>query len=76
MMRLDKKVPEKIDKRVKIEKERQKVLRKVYATIADDVPYIFLFNSKYILFAHSSRVKWQKPTYQYGIGLSTWWITK
>lgn len=57
-------------------KERITKLREVYRTIAADVPYIFLFNSKFKFYAHSSKIGREKDTYQYTIGRDYWWMTK
>lgn len=57
-------------------KERIKKLREVYKVIADDVPYIFLFNGKYFYYAHNKRVGKEKDAYTYGIGTDYWWMTK
>lgn len=57
-------------------KERVNKLREVYRTIAADVPYIFLFNSKFKFYAHSNRVGKEKDTYPYSIGRDYWWLTK
>ncbi len=57
-------------------KKRVQVLQKVFRTIADDAPYIFLFNRKYELYGHTKRMKRVKDTYSYGIGTGYWWITK
>lgn len=53
--------------------KRVKILRKVYAMIAADYPYAFLFNERYVLYAHSNKVKMVKPTYKYTIGDGFWW---
>ena len=58
------------------EDKRTKILRKVYKMIADDVPYAFFFNSKFSHYAHTKRMKMEKNTYTYGIGLDYWWIQK
>jgi ABC-type transport system substrate-binding protein len=47
-------------------------LKKVYEIIADDYPYIWWFNQKYSLYAHSKRVIKKKETYPYGIGQQFW----
>ena len=57
-------------------KKRIKVLRKVFKTIADDAPYVFFFNNKYKFYAHTKRMKREKDTYNYGVGLGYWWIGK
>lgn len=55
-------------------KKRIGILNKVYEKIAHDVPYAFLFNNKYVLYGHSSRMKMVKPTLKYEVGWSYWWI--
>ena len=57
-------------------KERVKRLREVYKIIADDVPYIFLFNGKFMFYGHSNRVGKEKDTYQFQIGSDYWWLAK
>jgi peptide/nickel transport system substrate-binding protein/microcin C transport system substrate-binding protein len=56
--------------------ERIKKLREVYKTIADDVPYIFLFNGKFSYYAHTKHIGKEKDTYVYGIGSDYWWMSK
>lgn len=56
--------------------ERVKRLREVYRTIAEDVPYIFLFNGKFSYYSHNKRVQKEKDTYVYGIGSKYWWMGK
>jgi peptide/nickel transport system substrate-binding protein/microcin C transport system substrate-binding protein len=57
-------------------KERIKKLKIVFKTIADDVPYIFLFNGKFMFYAHTARIGKPKETFQYTIGSDYWWISK
>jgi peptide/nickel transport system substrate-binding protein/microcin C transport system substrate-binding protein len=57
-------------------KERIKKLKVVYKTIAEDVPYIFLFNGKFMYYAHTKRVAKPKDTFTYEIGSNYWWLTK
>lgn len=57
-------------------KKRVKILQKVFRTIADDAPYIFLFNRKFELYGHTKRMERVKDTYNYGIGTGYWWVTK
>ncbi len=65
------------ESRLIIDKEKRKaVLNKVYKQIAEDYPYVFLFNDKYIFYGHTKRMKRVKDTYTYGVGLDKWWITK
>ena len=52
--------------------ERVKVLRKVHKLIAEDAPYIFLFEPKYQLYAVSARVKRDKDTLNYSLGPQYW----
>ena len=54
--------------------KRIQIYQKIYKEIADDAPYAFLFNNKYFLYAHTSKMKMDKPTYSYGVGYETWWI--
>jgi peptide/nickel transport system substrate-binding protein/microcin C transport system substrate-binding protein len=56
--------------------EKQKripLLKKAFARIAEDVPYLFLFNDAYALYAHTARVKKPVETYRYSIGTAYWW---
>jgi len=57
-------------------KERIKKLRQVYKMIADDVPYLFMFNGKYIFYAHGKNVGKEKDAYQYEVGTNFWWLQK
>lgn len=57
-------------------KERVKRLREVYKIIAEDVPYLFMFNSKYIFYGQSKHVAKEKDTYQYELGTNYWWMAK
>lgn len=58
------------------EEKRTVILRKVYKLIAEDVPYAFFFNSKFQHYAYTKRMKMEKDTYTYGVGLDFWWIQK
>jgi microcin C transport system substrate-binding protein len=55
-------------------RKRIPLLRKIYAKIADDVPYAFLFNDRYVLYSATSRMKMVKPTMKYEIGTGYWWV--
>lgn len=57
-------------------KKRIPLYRKVYAKIANDYPYAFLFNDRYTLYAHTNQVKAPKPTFKYEIGTGYWWAQK
>ena len=52
--------------------ERIKTFRQVYRLIAEDVPYIFLFNRPHVLYGVNQRIKTPKPTFNYFIGTSYW----
>jgi len=56
--------------------KRVKILREVYKIIADDVPYIFFFNSPFSYYGHTSRLKRPKDNYNYTVGLGYWWLDK
>jgi len=63
--------------RLTFDKEKRiELLRKVYKIIAEDVPYAFFFNAKYIFYAHTKRMKREKDTYTFGVGMDYWWIQK
>lgn len=54
-------------------KKRAAIFKKAYALIADDVPYVFLFNRKYEYYGMSSKVKSPGDTFKYDFGYRTWW---
>lgn len=60
-----------IDKQARIKK-----LQEVYREIAKDVPYAFLFNSKFAFYGHTKQTKRPKDTFNFSVGLSHWWIEK
>lgn len=53
--------------------KRTQMLRKVYELIAADVPYAFLFNDKYTLYANSVKVEKPADTFQFDLGWDYWW---
>ena len=53
--------------------ERAKVWHKVYKLIADDAPYVFMFNKKYDHYAVSKKIGMKKPTYTFSIGQQYWY---
>lgn len=55
---------------------RKKILNKVFKEIAEDYPYVFLFNDKFNFYGHTKRMGREKDSYAYGVGLGYWWITK
>lgn len=54
-------------------KKRTAIFKKVYGLIADDVPYVFLFNRKYEYYGMSNKVKSPGETFKYDFGFRTWW---
>ncbi len=63
-----------IDQARKLYEKDQRIplLRKAHELIAGDYPYVFFFNSKYSLYAHTKRVVKPKETFVYGIGQMYW----
>lgn len=57
-----------------VKAKRVALLKKVYAKIAEDAPYAFLFNDKYVFYANSSRVGTPAETFKYEIGTDYWWM--
>lgn len=53
--------------------KRREKLTKVFEIIANDAPYVFLFNPKYSFYAHSKKVSQPGDTLRYNAGLSFWW---
>lgn len=54
--------------------KRLKMLRVVYARIADDAPYAFLFNDKFDFYAHTKRIQKAGETMLYDVGSDFWWM--
>ncbi len=52
--------------------KRLPMLRKVYELIANDAPYLFLFNDKDVIYAHTDKMKKDKESYVYSIGTEFW----
>ena len=52
--------------------ERIKTFRKVYRLIAEDVPYIFMFNSRNKFYGVNQRIYTPAKTFNYDIGMSYW----
>ena len=53
-------------------KKRVEIFKKVYKKIAEDAPYVFLFNRVYDFYAIQGRVQQEKPTYRYTVGVDYW----
>lgn len=49
-------------------------LKEVYKKIAEDAPYAFLFNDKFVFYANSSRIGTPGETFKYEIGTDYWWM--
>jgi len=63
--------------RSKLDKqERIKDFKKVYRLIAEDVPYIFLFNSRKGFYGVNKRIETHKPVRNYTKGLLYWSFKK
>ncbi len=56
--------------------KRIQLFQKVYRLIAEDYPYLFLFNSPFQFYAHSKKVKKERDTYTYEIGTKYWKISR
>lgn len=57
-------------------KKRVQILQKVYETIADDAPYVFLFNSRFNFYAHAKSIGQPADTMRFGTGFHFWWKQK
>lgn len=55
------------------DKKRSAIFKKAYTLIAEDVPYVFLFNAKYDFYAMSKKVAQPGDTFKYDFGYTTWW---
>ena len=53
--------------------KRRPLLYEVYKLIAEDAPYVFLFNDTHIMYMHSKKIGKEKDGRTYGIGTSYWW---
>ena len=71
------KVDELIDKgRSQLNREKRiKSFKQVYHLIAEDVPYIFMFNNKKKFYGLNKRIHAPKPALNYDIGMSFWKFT-
>ena len=55
--------------------KRIEIFQKVYRLIAEDYPYLFLFNYPAQFYTHSKKVKMEKDTYLYELGTRYWWLS-
>lgn len=63
--------------RAELDKNKRKELfKKVYGAIADDVPYVFMFNRKYEYYANSAKMKKAAETFKYNFGYRSWWAAE
>lgn len=64
--------------RMIIDKEKRMVkYKEIYKLIADDVPYLFLFNSDYGFYGHAKDLNPLKDTLEYEVGYGPyWWFAK
>lgn len=63
--------------RVNPDKAKRMVMwRKIYRLIADDAPYVFMFSSRYALYANNKKIQKVQPTYSYRVGIEYWWMGK
>jgi peptide/nickel transport system substrate-binding protein/microcin C transport system substrate-binding protein len=44
--------------------------------IADDAPYVFMFNRKFEFYANSAKVKKPTETFNYNFGYRAWWAAE
>ena len=56
--------------------KRIPTLRKIHELIAEDQPYSFFFNRKFVLYGNANRLKKMKDTFKYSIGSDTWKLEK
>lgn len=56
-------------------KKRTVLFKKAYTLIAEDVPYVFLFNNKFEHYAQSVKAKSPVESFKYDFGVKAWWAT-
>jgi len=54
-------------------KKRTAAFKKAYTLIAQDAPYVFMFNRKYEYYGMSTKVASPGETFKYDFGYRTWW---
>jgi microcin C transport system substrate-binding protein len=54
--------------------KRVPLLQNVYEIIADEAPYLFLFNDIYTFYAHTPRMGRVKDTYTYAVETGYWYV--
>lgn len=55
-------------------KKRIVLLRKVYERVASDAPYVFMFNTKFSLYAASVKIGRPVDSYKYSLGNEYWFV--
>ncbi len=55
--------------------KRIKIFQKVYHLIAEDYPYLFLFNSPVQFYSHNKKLKMEKDTHVYELGAKYWQLS-
>lgn len=56
-------------------KKRIPLYREIYREIAEDAPYVFMFNDKFALYAVNKRIQQPKETFLYTVGHDYWSMT-
>ncbi len=60
------------ESRAELNREKRiPILQKVYKTISEDAPYLFMFSPK-VMYVVDKKVDMEKPTYRYTVGTSFW----
>lgn len=55
-------------------KKRIRLIQKAYRLIAEDQSQILMFSDDRAYYAHTSRVKVERPSLRYDLGIDNWWI--
>jgi peptide/nickel transport system substrate-binding protein/microcin C transport system substrate-binding protein len=58
------------------EAKRTAIFKKAYTLMADDLPYVWLFNRKYEYYAISKKAKAPGDTFKYDFGYRAWWAAQ
>ncbi len=58
------------------DQKRATLFKKAYTMIAQDVPYVFLFNVKYDFYAMSKKMAQPGDSFKYDFGYTTWWAAQ
>ncbi len=64
------------DSRSELDREKRiPILQKVFKTISEDAPYVFMFSPK-VMYVVDKKVEMEKPTYRYTVGTPYWTVQK